>query len=64
MIFCKDCRHLRGEYCHSPNNRIELVHGEPQVRLADASRADNSLIGHCFSIARFFEPKKPFWKFL
>ncbi len=56
MILCKDCRHLRGDYCHSPNNPIDPIQGNPQPRYVGFNRLD-SLFGHCKSTALFFEPK-------
>lgn len=58
MKYCKDCKHygvaLGVGVCHSPNNGVNIVTGEPRVIFANRNRSLD-----CGTEARFFEEKDP-----
>ena len=54
--FCKDCQHLKGEYCTRPDG-ISLVTGELKYirRIAESERSYDAT--GCGTTARYFTPK-------
>lgn len=68
MKLCKDCLHFSGSnYCHAPDNGINLVNGAPQKRLASINREHAPGEGRCGPLGHFWVEKptksKPWYKF-
>jgi hypothetical protein len=69
--FCKDCKYLKSDtWCTHPNNGVNLVHGNGNLRFASVNRQSNTVLYNgvvCGDNGDWFEEKpvveKKWWEF-